>query len=477
MYKMKTKILIITITSLIIAGCYSGQKKQRLEIKEKQTIPSVINRNLDKSVIMETVEPANGIKFRDSRKADPNEPPAVLRFADDLATKDLNLSDYFSKVRYVKLKYPYPEEGNFLDDATVQISEGDRNYSSKSTSEIFLSSNNIVAGDNYMGYHCYDLSGKFMYTVASPEKLLSYNKTGNTVSFPISKFTRSINRFFVIGDNCLIYTLKDSQGMMYFHNLSSDKTYLRRPANIQGTLQMASSESYIVYQYFPFSMNKIQPFMYSFDIKGDTLCGFNDANPRPTRRNQRYYSPDAFRTYIYNGLLTLRQHYSDTIFRLASSSELKPAYIMNFGKYKLHIDSAFYGDKQGRLLPNKFLEAKDFVFIANTEDMDIPYTRSRGLVKYSYYFYDKNSRTLYRIPAQVFPEEYWLGNSVGDGIPLYLNTVKSDEKAMYASYTKSKLEALMKHESFPTLSAAQQDKIKSLHDSLGTDELLVMILE
>lgn len=474
---MKARIIIIATVILIITGCSSGPKKQRLVVKEKQIIQSVINRNLDKSMIMDTVEPAPGIKFKDSRKTDPNEPPVILRFADNLETKDINLSDYFAKARYVKLKYPYPEEGNFLDNATVNISEGERNYSYKSSSEVFLSPNNIVAGDNQSGYHCYDLSGKFLYTVASLEKLLSYDKTNNTVSFPISKFTKSINRFFVIGDNCLIYTLKDNQGMMYFHNLSSNKTYLRRPANIPGTLQMASSESYIVYQYFPFSVFKKQPFMYSFDFKGDTLCCFNDANPRPTRRNQRYFSPDAFKTYVYNGLLTLRQHYSDTIFRMTSPSELKPAYIMNFGKYKLHIDSAFYGDKQGRLLPNKFLEAKDFVLIANTEDMDIPYTRNRNLVKYLYYFYDKAKKTLYKIPVQVFPEEYWLGNPVNEGIPLDINSIKSDEKTMYASYTKSKLAALMKHKDFTSLPQIQQDKVKSLHDNLETDELLVMILE
>jgi len=468
---MRTKILISIITSLIIAGCGSGPKKQRLVVKEKLIIQSVINRDLDKSVIMETVEPSQGIKFKESKKADP---PIILRFADDLETKDLDLSDYFSKVKYVKLKYPYPEEANFLDDAKIDISENGRNFSYKATSEIFLTKNNIVAGDNHVGYHNYDISGKFQYTVASLEKSLTYNKTNNTVYFPISKFTKSINQFFVLGDNCLIYTVKDGQGMMYFHNINSDKTYLRRPFNLQGTLRMISPENYIVYQYNPFNVN---PFMYSFAIKGDTLCRFVDANSRPERRNQRYFSPDAFRTYIYNDELTFREHYSDTIFRMTSPSELKPVYVMNFGKHKLHIDSAFYGNKKDRHLPNKFIEAKDFVFIANTEDMDIPYTRNNGLVKYFYYFYDKNKKALYKIPVQIFPEEYWISNSVNDGIPLCLNLIKADEKAMYTAYTKSRLESLMKHKDFSSFSQVQQDKVKSLYDSLGADELLVMILE
>jgi hypothetical protein len=219
------------------------------------------------------------------------------------------------------------------------------------------------------------------------------------------------------------------------------------------------------------------PFMHSFDIKGDTLCRFVDANPRPERRNQRYFSPDAFRTYIYNDELTFREHYSDTIFRMTSPSELKPAYVMNFGKYKLHIDSAFYGDKKGRHLPNKFLEAQDFVFIANTEDMDIPYTRNNGLVKYFYYFCDKIKKKLYKIPVQIFPEEYWINNPVNEGIPMCLNLVKADEKAMYAGYTKSWLESLMKHKDFSSFPKNQQDKVKSSYNDLETDELLVMILE
>lgn len=58
-----------------------------------------------------------------------------------------------------------------------------------------------------------------------------------------------------------------------------------------------------------------------------------------------------------------------------------------------------------------------------------------------------------------------------------LNLVKADEKAMYAGYTKSWLESLMKHKDFSSFPKNQQDKVKSSYNDLETDELLVMILE
>jgi hypothetical protein len=176
-------------------------------------------------------------------------------------------------------------------------------------------------------------------------------------------------------------------------------------------------------------------------------------------------------------VFTIRQAYNDTIYRLKSVSELQPAYILNFGKQRLDIQTALYGDKAGKLIPNDWLEANDFILFVYTENYDCYNTRENGAVKFFYSYYDKKKKQLYRIPAKGFFDDYWIKNSLEKGIPFTTERLQTHNALIYASYSKVQLENMLKDKQFSSVPVAQQEQIRALADDMMEDELLVMILE
>jgi hypothetical protein len=162
---------------------------------------------------------------------------------------------------------------------------------------------------------------------------------------------------------------------------------------------------------------------------------------------------------------------------MKSASELQPAYILNFGKQKLDIQTALYGDKAGKLIPNTWMEAKDFILFTYTENYDCPNCREKGTVKFFYSYYDKKSKQLYQLPVEGYPKDYWTNNSLENSIPLGGETWQINGASLSISYSKAQLENLMKHKNFSAIPVAQQEKTKALYNDLSEDELLVMILE
>ena len=457
-------------------SCKSNTKKLRLEVIEKQEIVSEINKDLDKSVTMDTLI-RQGVKYTEHRSVDRENPAVTLNFPyDKMPVKNFDLANYYSQIQYIKIKYPYPE-GCFLNEAVLN------NTGEKLNSQVYLTSNNIIAGDYYMGFHCYDLSGNFMYTIAAMDKLPDYNRKKNKLVMDNNQLAKKVVNFSVYGNTCMITTEGNNKYLQYFYDLSANKTILRRPdypvvsrANTISPAMLISPQSYVLYTYDTF----IKPgseLMESFDVKGDSLCIFKNYNSFLQRQRKRLSFSETPSLYYYNGLLTLRQEYNDTVYRVKSPFELVPAYIIDFEKQKLSIDSAFYGDKTGKLMQKKLIETGKFLLVVNCENEDNYNNRQNGKVQFLYSVYDKGNNIHYKINNEIFPEDYWISNSVKDGIPVYMNTVKSDGKKMYAGYTKARLESLINNKNFSSFSKEQQDKIKLLYNELTNDEMIVMILE
>jgi hypothetical protein len=465
---------------LVLPACNSNSKKQRLGPKEEKAETTGVNKALlQSSLVLDTIIPNPGIKYKETRKINPQQPPVVLDFTNsDPDSKDLDLADYFTKARYIKLKYPFPEKGSFLGNTDIHVYY-ERGASSGSgyNSSVLFSSGNIIAGDAYMGFHCYDKDGNYQYTIASPDEFPVYDKNNNEISIQYNPATGMIRSFSILEDNCLILMVKNNAAQLHFHNISAKNTYLTRPVYKRaGRLYLLSAENYVDYTYSP--LDTIYPsFMNTFDIKGDTLCRFMNYNPKPVLQNKAYANPDSQNIYYFDGILTIRQAYNDTVYRMKSPSELQAAYVLNFGKQKLDIQTALWGNKAGKLIPYDWIETKDFVFFIYTENYDCQNCREKQTVKFFYSYYDKKSRQLYRIPVMEYPEEYWLSNSIENSIPLVGENIRSHDAFLYVGYTKLQLEKILKHKNFASLPAPQQEKTKELYNDMVDGELWVMILE
>jgi hypothetical protein len=479
-FKVQNPIWILGLAAGIILFQACNSKKQRLEAEEPETEKAndINNALLQSSLTLDTIIPNPGIKYKESRKINPSQPPVVLDFTNISETKDLDVADYFSTVKYVKLKYPFPDKGGFLCNTRIHTY-----YSGGSTSmsgiytKVWLTSENIVAGDRYMGYHCYDLSGNYQYTIASLDKFPDYDKKKNEIQIQYDPETEVISSFSILDDNCLVLKSNRHKAQLFFHHIPSRNNYLKRPVYIRaGGFSLLSPESFVDYVYSPRDTTR-SLFLYVFDSKGDTLCRFMSYNPKPALKNSANTNPDYATRYYYNGVFTIRQAYNDTIYRLKSASELQPAYILNFGKQKLDIQTALYGDKAGKLIPNTWLEANDFIIFVYTENYDCPNTREKGSVKFLYSYYDKKERKLYQIPAKGFFDDYWMKNSLENGIPFTTERVQTHNARVYASFSKRQLEDMIKDRQYSSIPTAQQEQIRTLAGDMTEDELLIMILE
>jgi hypothetical protein len=471
------KISIPILAVLLIAGCSGNSRKLTLPPAEESSSEKLtVNAQFEAETVLDTIIPRPGVKFKEVRKSDPSVPPVRLNLAQVSEEKAFTLTDYYSSVKYVKLKHPFAEQGRgFLANiaCTVTFESGGGMMSSGTNSSVFLTDGNIVAGDFVFGYHCYDREGNFIYTIAAMEELPEY---GNTISMQLTSQTTFITRLSVFDDNCVIQTMRGRDRRMELHNIASRKTYLSRPYS-GARAMLLSPESFISYQYSVLAPER-EPFMYAFETKGDTLCGFMNGNPLvPSIKKGVYTNPDGGEFYYYNSIPTVRQAYNDTVYRVTAPNELTAAYVLDLGERKVDVATALFGDKSGRLIPNEWIEADRFVLITHTENYDCPNNRNNHSVKFFYSCYDKATGRLYRIPFDGFPDDFLLPNGMDDGLPFFFGNIRVHDRNLYVCYTKAQLENILKDKNFASLPPAQQEKARALHDELDKGEMLVMILE
>lgn len=189
-------------------------------------------------------------------------------------------------------------------------------------------------------------------------------------------------------------------------------------------------------------------------------------------------SPEYHTFAYYNNLLTTRQAYNDTIYRVKDATTLEAIYILNSGAMKLSNQDANSNDKANKLIIKNWLETDDFMFIMATIDQDFPNNRNEGKVKFRYYYYNKNDDKLYMQEGKtLYPEEYTFNCNIENAIPLLATTAKMNGKELYTSYTKAQLKDIINNKNFAGYLPKQQEKLQSLYNELAEGELLIAIFQ
>ncbi len=470
---MKKIYVLIGIACLLSFSC--KEKKQTLGDRKEDTVK--LEERYATEETLDTIIPHAGIKFKESRRADPQHPPVVIDLQTEAEKNELDVNRFYTKAGYVKLKHPLAEKGiGFLGNARFEYSyEGGGMSSGRGfNSSVFLSGDKIVAGDSFFGYHCYDRQGNYSYTIVAKRDLPRYDRNNNRVFITWNAATDQIYSFSMLEDNCLTVKLMDGQALFHFHNIALRKNYLTRPASF-GLPMLLSPDTYVGFMYNAYIPHRYS-MMHSFDIKGDTLCRFMNYNSLPTSDKGMGTNPETSDFYYYNDRLTMRQAYNDTIYRV-SVNRLTPAFIFNTGSKKPDVQTALRGNKEGKIFINTILETDDFLFTIHTENYDSPNNRKNGSVKFFYSYYDKKSQKRYSIPSAVFPEVFTLKNSVPGAIPVLAENMRVYQDKLYVSYTKIRLKEMIDSPGFASFPATQQEKLKELYDDLADSELLIMILQ
>ncbi|MBB4035018.1 hypothetical protein GGR21_000905 [Dysgonomonas hofstadii] len=486
MKKSKELWIIILLPAFLIA-C-GGGKKQTLEAEKVDEATIAPRDSMQHSrVVYNATEETSFSKVEKPKigKRIVSQDLVKLNLAQqNLEEKETNLDEFYTKVNYVKLQHHLTDKGlGFLGNADIKrYTKHEKGESVTSmggfNSKVYLTENNIVAGDNYLGYHVYNNTGEFLYTLASWDQLPQYDSGTNTITYYTNDVRTEIRNFSIWGNRALIsvredtlyhthiYNIERQEGIMAFSYMSpafiiNDNLFLA----YNGSISFKDGDNYLNLISYSKQNNLLKP------------TSFRNYNPGATTKGRRY-SPEYHTFTYYNNVLTTRQAYNDTIYRIKDENTLEAVYVLNSGAMKLSNQDASSENKENKLIIKRWLETDDFIFILSTVDQDFQNNRRDGKVKFRYYYYYKKEGKLYMKESKsLYPEEYTFGCNIDGAIPLLANTTQQLGKRLYTSYTKSQLKNMIVNKNFKNYSSEQQDKLNSLHDGLSDGELLVMILE
>jgi hypothetical protein len=430
----------------------------------------------------ETYEVPPGIKFTESRAVDPANPPVVIDIANrSLNIKPFDLSDYYTQVRYIKLKDPKPaNEGNF----SFEINPGIYFESHEmwmmpllGRPQFKFTDDYIVAGNAHFGIHCYDKQGTFLYTIESNEFPKEYDVAKNMISYA-AKDLKGFYGKITANENICLYSIRENnKSLLCLFDLTLGKRITTRPFG-QGRALISDNSSTANYVY-EMTDTVTRNFLFTFDIKGDTLCRFPNYNPLPELKNTNLSSLPIPDIYYYDKQLTLRQSMNDTVYRMTAPNRLVPAFVLNFGPYRTDVQTYLYGNQSEKLLPNKWKETEWYILFTYTQNRNTQINRRDGSVKFFYSYYDKRNRQFHHIAeASAMPDDQFLiKNPIPDSLPFMLSYIDMEDSQFRVFYSKKRLEEIVNHKEFASLSTDQQNMLKMMQNELEDNEILIMILE
>lgn len=436
-------VLILLYIAFCLTSC-GGSKKQSL---------------VDESTVSKDIKQADsviftkGVKLKESRTVNSAHPPVILDYSNPVSVeKELDISQYYNSVKYVKLKHPQTEEGKnqFFTPVgmTMMGGEGMAMLNMYPYLQTIVTDNHILAGDPFYGLHLYDKSGNYLQTLTTMENPPKFQKKGFRTN--ISDSQNMLAGVQVVNDICMFTTLTRGETTVNLYDLNKQENLFSKRIQIEKGYPL-DHNIFANYNYNPASGER-KAFIHTFNVNGDTLCKFMNNNILPKDLGATVQSI-AYRNdiYYYDNKLTIRQSGNDTIYRFVAANKLEPAYIFNFGKYKSDIEDLLKGNNSGKIVPESLVETDKLILFTYTENKQKRYS-----------IFDK-----FHKKVSLFSK---INNTLQDGIPFDPEQAKSRGKGLYCMYTKNRLKILMDEN-------PQHEKIKSLYNELQENELLIMILE
>ena len=160
--------------------------------------------------------------------------------------------------------------------------------------------------------------------------------------------------------------------------------------------------------------------LVTFDAKGDTICQFTDFEQIADFSHSVYKQSIDFTSYYFDGFLTIKQEYNDTIFRLIPPDRLLPVYIIDFGKSKVNYMEGLNpnSDLSEKFMLNSMYETDDFILIRYTQNNDSPNNRKKNSVKFFNVLFDKKQMKLYH-QTGFSKEPEGIINDIDGGMPFW----------------------------------------------------------
>jgi len=388
MKKLPISIFLLFLI-LIIISC----RQNRLKTDEKELAKELLikEREKDKSESLaketQNSEPRKGqsgaFRKKENRMVDPDRPPIHIDILGTLGnTRNLKLSDIGLSIRYVKLESP-PD--------TMLLFEPFLNRNGL-TSSIQSDGENIII-QGLFGLTRFNMQGEYQETIWKNETGIKFYR-GSVLYGGKEFFGVLPNNPISMTNGKLYYSFQDGPGgnshvMKYKLGINKNMSF-KYQTEIPGTGTILGDTLLNSNKIFPggfdyifgtgidswagvnqkWNAGKSGVMLVTYNDKGDTLCQFTDYNRITNFTKSTYRNPEKLSSYYFNGLLTIKQEYNDTVFRLIPPDRLLPVYTIDFGEYKVNYMDGLNPDFD---LSEKYMlyslhETNDFLFIRYTQN-------------------------------------------------------------------------------------------------------------
>jgi len=349
--KSLSTFLVLFLFAIPFTACHNNRLKTNEKELKNEILAQEIGQGKEAQKNGFTGSKSNQsgiIRKKEIRSVDIQRPPIRIDLPDTkINIKEFKLSDIASSVTYIKLQTP-PDTLLTYDPL---FKRNDLMSTIRSDGE------NIIF-QGMFGLTRFNAKGEYQETIWKNES--GINIRSGFVGYMINEFYGVMpNNPVSIKDGNLYYSFNDGpsrKGLFMKYKLANNT-----PISIQPQTEISGINSTSGDTLLGTGQNTIERFdwiygigndewaginqkwnsgktgslLVTFNENGDTLCKFSDYDRIVNFTQTTYRQPETMESYTYNGLLTIKQEYNDTVFRLIPPNRLLPVYIVSFGENKV----------------------------------------------------------------------------------------------------------------------------------------------
>lgn len=149
--------------------------------------------------------------------------------------------------------------------------------------------------------------------------------------------------------------------------------------------------------------------VYTFGLRGDTLCRFVVNNAKDYKPTKAYRNPEGSNIYYNGGKLRIRMAYDDTVYELEDVSTLRAVWRFDFGGLKRptgqYVVESVSNSLAGYWLLSRVLETPRYLIIRLSEGQDNASGKKSPTWKDYTLIYDKQTGESFSLPFLKYEDE------------------------------------------------------------------------